>query len=56
MKFEIEAWKNHHFGWDEKTFKTLTDLYKEIHEGFIWHRETLEHDEKIKITIETEEE
>jgi hypothetical protein len=55
MKIEIIAWKNHHFPWDGKTIRNLNDLYSLICNGFIWHEETTRHDEKIKITIETED-
>jgi len=55
MKYVIQAWKNHHFPWHEKEIKILNDLYKLIDQGRIWYKETDEMDEKITITIETED-
>jgi hypothetical protein len=55
MKVVIECWKDHHYQWTEKDLKTLNDLWTLIHLGYIWHCEDSTHDEKITITIKTEE-
>lgn len=55
MQITIEAWKDHHDGWTEKSIRTLNDLYSYIHDGRIWHQEDEKYDEKIKITIEIED-
>lgn len=55
MKYVIECWKDHHWAWDEKEIRTINDLYKLLHNGYLWHKEDDRHDEKVTITIETED-
>lgn len=52
MQIEIKAWINHHFGFN---VKNLRDLINQIDAGWIWEKEDIDHDEPIKITIETED-
>jgi len=48
----IVCWKDHRIGLDIKNFH---DLAIAIHSGFLWHKEDEEHDEKVTITIEVED-
>lgn len=52
MRIEIKAWINHHFWFN---VKNLRDLINHIDAGWIWEKEDIEHDEPIKIIIETED-
>ncbi len=55
MKAVIECWKDHHEDWDKKTIRNFNDLYNLIHDGYLWHQESVIHDQKVIITIEAEE-
>jgi hypothetical protein len=53
VKIVIQAWINHHFPFPGKL--NLNDLYKYLLNGWIYWQEDREHDQKITITIETED-
>jgi hypothetical protein len=53
MKTVIVCWKDHHLGLPP--IKNLKDLYNLIFNGFLWTKEKEDRDEKVTITIETEE-
>ncbi len=56
MKIVIEAWKDHHIRWVDNPKKNLYNLMNMIYNGELSWQKDSTHDEKVTITIETEDE